>query len=43
MGHPCGQDFIAAAFLEKHPEYQWQGKFLKDMKSNPWTLFGAKK
>ena len=43
MGHPCGQDFIAADFFEKHPEYQWQGKFLKDMKSNPWTLFEAKK
>jgi len=43
MGHPCGQDFTAAAFFEKHPEYQWQGKFLKDMKSNPWTLFEANK
>jgi hypothetical protein len=43
MGHPCGQDFIAAAFFEKHPEYQWQGKFLKDMKSHPWTLFETKK
>jgi len=43
MGHPCGQDFSAAGFLEKHPEYQWQGKFLRDMKSNAWTLFEAKK
>lgn len=42
MGHPCGQDFIAAPFLEKHPEYQWQAKFLKDMKSNAWKLFEAK-
>ncbi len=41
MGHPCGQDFIAASFLEKHPEYQWQEKFLRDMKSHPWTLFEA--
>lgn len=43
MGHPCGRDFIAAAFFEKHPEYEWQGKFLKDMKSNAWTMFEAKK
>jgi hypothetical protein len=43
FGHPCGQDFIASAFFEKHPEYEWQGKFLKDMTSFPWTLFEAKK
>ena len=43
MGHPCGQDFIASKFFEKHPEYRWQEKFLKDMKSHPWTLFKAKK
>ena len=42
MGHPCGRDFIAATFFEEHPEYQWQAKFLKDMRSFPWTLFGAK-
>ncbi len=39
MGHPCGQDFLAEAFFKKHPEYAWQGKFLKDMKAQPWTLF----
>ncbi len=39
MGHPCGQDFIASKFFEKHPEYRWQEKFLKDMRSHPWTLF----
>ena len=43
MGHPCGQDFTVASFFEKHPEYRWQSKFLKDMKSNPWTLFEANK
>jgi hypothetical protein len=43
FGHPCGQDFIASTFFEKHPEYGWQGKFLKDMTSFPWTLFEAKK
>ena len=23
-GHPCGADFLAADFLEQHPEYAWQ-------------------
>ncbi|MGB8951426.1 MAG: C45 family peptidase [Candidatus Aminicenantales bacterium] len=43
MGHPCGQDFITAEFFKKHPEYEWQGKFLKDMNSHPWTLFEARR
>jgi hypothetical protein len=43
MGHPCGEDFLAAPFFAKHPEYKWQEKFLKDMKGNPWTLFEGKK
>ncbi len=43
MGHPCGEDFIASAFLKKHPEFKWQLPYLKDMKSYPWTLFEAKK
>ncbi len=42
MGHPCGEDFIASAFFEKHPEFQWQAKYLHDMKSYPWTLFESK-
>jgi hypothetical protein len=43
MGHPCGQDFLAAPFLAKHPEYRWQEKALKDMKAHPWTLFEGQK
>jgi hypothetical protein len=43
MGHPCGADFIAADFLSKHPEFRWQEPFLRDMRSNPWTLFEAKR
>ena len=43
MGHPCGEDFLAAPFFEKHPEYKWQAKYLHDMKGHPWTLFAAKK
>jgi hypothetical protein len=40
-GHPCGADFIATDFLEKHPEYSWQKSLLHDMKAGPWTKFEA--
>jgi hypothetical protein len=40
-GHPCGQDFIAADFLDHHPEYSWQKPLLHDMKAGPWTVFTA--
>ncbi len=39
MGHPCGNDFIAAAFLKEHPEYEWMRGLLSDLKSQPWTTF----
>jgi len=42
MGHPAGDDFLAAPYFAKHPEYQWQSKYLRDMKAYPWTLFTAK-
>lgn len=41
MGHPCGQDFLAAPFLEAHPEYSWMAPYLRDMKAGPWTSFRA--
>src|SRR6202166_1560280 len=40
-GHPCGADFVAAEFLEKHPEFSWQQPLLRDMKAGPWTTFQA--
>ena len=40
-GHPCGADFVAADFLEQHPEYAWQKPRLRDMKAGPWTKFEA--
>ena len=40
-GHPCGADFLAADFLERHPEYSWQKPLLRDMKAGPWTTFQA--
>jgi hypothetical protein len=42
MGHPGGSDFLAAPFFKKHPEYNYQAKYLRDMKAYPWTLFAAK-
>jgi hypothetical protein len=39
MGHPCAPDFIAADFLKQHPEYDWMRGLLRDMKTQPWTLF----
>jgi len=43
MGNPSGEDFIALPFFAAHPEYQWQSKYLHDMKAYPWTLFESKK
>lgn len=42
MGNPNGDDFLAAPFLAAHPEYDWESKYLHDMKAWPWTLFEAK-
>jgi hypothetical protein len=42
MGHPCGEAFIAADFLSKHPEYNYMKDVLKDMPSRPWSLFEKK-
>ncbi|MGC2169826.1 MAG: C45 family peptidase [Candidatus Sulfotelmatobacter sp.] len=40
-GHPCGENFLAADFLEQHPEYSWQKPLLHDMIAGPWTVFHA--
>jgi hypothetical protein len=42
-GHACGLDFTAASHLAARPEFAWQKPFLKDMKSQPWTVFEAAK
>jgi len=42
IGHPCGEDFLAKPFLEKHPEYAWQEPYLRDMKAGPWTMFQSR-
>jgi len=41
MGHPCGNDFIAADFLKAHAEYEWMRPLLRDLKSHPWTSFAT--
>jgi len=40
-GHPCGEDFIAKDFLDRHHEYDWEKPVLRDMKAGPWTTFTA--
>ncbi len=41
MGHQCAPGFVAADFLGKHPEYGWMRGLLRDMKTEPWTLFSS--
>jgi len=41
IGHPCGSDFKAQAFLEAHPKYDWQAPALVDMDAGPWSQYRA--
>jgi Phospholipase B len=41
IGHPCGQNFNAAKFLEAHQNYSWEAPVLRDMDAGPWTQFHA--
>jgi hypothetical protein len=43
MGHPCGEAFNAKDFLAKHPEFDYQKDYLRDMPGQEWTLFGISK
>jgi hypothetical protein len=40
-GHSCGLHFKAAEHLRKHPEFNWQKEYLRDMNSHPWATFSA--
>jgi hypothetical protein len=42
MGNPNGDDFLAAPFFAAHPQFDWESKYLHDMKAYPWTLFEAR-
>ncbi len=39
MGHSCGLHFRASSFLRKHPASRWLRPHLKDLPSQPWTMF----
>jgi len=41
IGHPCGSDFKAQAFLDAHPKYDWQAPALIDMDAGPWSQYHA--
>ena len=41
IGHPCGSDFKAQAFLDAHPKYNWQSPALTDMDGGPWAQYHA--
>ena len=43
IGHPCGETFDAAAFLEQHPQFRWQATMLRDLKPQPWSLLELKR
>jgi hypothetical protein len=39
IGHPCGENFDAAKFLQAHSDYSWEAPVLRDMDAGPWTQF----
>jgi hypothetical protein len=43
IGHPCGIDFKAAPHLRLYPQFDWQKDLLRDIDSQPWTLFAIAK
>jgi len=40
-GSGCGTAFDAAAFLEKHPQFEWMREILRSRASHPWVEFRA--
>jgi hypothetical protein len=40
-GHACGTAFHAAAHLTRHPEFNWEKEYLRDMNPHPWATFRA--
>jgi hypothetical protein len=38
-GGSCDLGFEAAAFLQKHPQYDWMKGYLPDLPAKPWTIF----
>ena len=40
-GLACGMPFDAKAYLEAHPQYDWMSGLIKDLPTQPWTVFTA--
>lgn len=40
-GAACGRPFDAAAFLAKHPQFEWMKDLLDNRPAQPWTTFRA--
>lgn len=43
FGHSCGRNFKASEFLKKKPQFGWMKGYLRDLNSQPWTMFEASK
>lgn len=42
-GRPCGRAFLKNKFFYKHPQWNWQEKYLWDRPTQPWTQFTSYK
>lgn len=40
-GSSCGMPFVAKAYLEAHPQFDWMTGLIKDRPTQPWTVFKA--
>ncbi len=38
FGRSCGEPFYAGEYLRRHPQWDWQRKYLRDRPPQPWTL-----
>ncbi len=41
VGHACGISFRASAYLQQHPQFEWQKGLLRDLHARGWTEFQA--
>jgi hypothetical protein len=41
IAHNNWTTYLEGPHLAAHPEFAWQKPVLKDMKSQPWTVFEA--
>lgn len=43
FGSPCGTSFSSEEFLSRHPVWNWQKGYLKDIPTLPWTVLSTEK